>query len=126
MVYPIVAARSAGAHVWDLDGNDYVDTTMGFGLALFGHQPDFVTEAIRRQMEIGMEIGPTSPMAGEVAELLCKLTGLERVTFCNTGSEAVLRRDSDRAHGDRPKQNRTLRRRLPRDQRRGAGTPAFG
>lgn len=90
MVYPIVAARSAGAHLWDLDGNEYVDTTMGFGLALFGHQPEFVVEAIRRQMESGMEIGPTSPMAGEVAELLCKLTGLERATFCNTGSEAVL------------------------------------
>ncbi len=90
MVYPIVAARSAGAHLWDLDGNEYVDTTMGFGLALFGHQPDFVMDAIQRQLELGMEIGPTSAMAGDVAELLCRLTGSERATFCNTGSEAVL------------------------------------
>jgi amino acid adenylation domain-containing protein len=90
MVYPIVAARSAGAHLFDLDGNDYVDTTMGFGLALFGHQPDFVMRAIEAQMRLGMEIGPASPLAGEVAALMCELTGLERCTFCNTGSEAVL------------------------------------
>src|SRR5204863_1476865 len=90
LVYPIVASRSAGAKIWDLDGNEYVDTTMGFGLALFGHQPDFVMEAIRRQMEIGMEIGPTSPLAGEVAEMICQQVGMDRVTFCNTGSEAVL------------------------------------
>jgi amino acid adenylation domain-containing protein len=90
MVYPIVAARSEGAHLFDLDGNDYVDTTMGFGLALFGHQPGFVLEAIQAQLALGMEIGPASPLAGEVAALMCALTGLERCTFCNTGSEAVL------------------------------------
>ena len=36
-----------------------------------------------------MEIGPTSPIAGEVAALICELTGMERAIFCNTGSEAV-------------------------------------
>ena len=90
LVYPIVAARSSGAKIWDLDGHEYIDTTMGFGLALFGHQPPFVVEAIRRQMERGMEIGPASPLAGEVAGQLCALVGMERATFCNTGSEAVL------------------------------------
>ena len=36
-----------------------------------------------------MEIGPTSPLSGEVAALLCELTGMERAAFCNTGSEAM-------------------------------------
>ncbi|HEX8297143.1 MAG TPA: amino acid adenylation domain-containing protein [Chthoniobacteraceae bacterium] len=90
LVYPIVVERSQGAHLWDVDGHDYVDTTMGFGLALFGHQPDFVMRAIEEQMKRGMEIGPSSPLAGEVAQLLCEMTGHERATFCNTGSEAVL------------------------------------
>lgn len=90
MVYPIVVDRSQGAHLWDIDGHDYVDTTQGFGLALFGHQPAFVMRAIEEQMKHGMEIGPSHPLAGEVARLLCDITGHERATFCNTGSEAVL------------------------------------
>ncbi len=90
IVYPIVVNRSQGAHLWDIDGHDYVDTTQGFGLALFGHQPAFAVRAIEEQMKLGMEIGPSHPLAGEVAQLLCEITGHERATFCNTGSEAVL------------------------------------
>jgi aryl carrier-like protein len=45
MVYPIVTTRSDGSHVWDVDGNDYVDFVMGFGASLFGHRPPFVVDA---------------------------------------------------------------------------------
>jgi amino acid adenylation domain-containing protein/natural product biosynthesis luciferase-like monooxygenase protein len=90
MVYPIVAQRSQGARIWDIDGNEYIDVTMGFGTNLFGHSPDFVTDAIRKQLDDGVEVGPSSRLAGEVAELFCDLTGNERVTFCSTGSEAIL------------------------------------
>jgi glutamate-1-semialdehyde aminotransferase len=41
-------------------------------------------------MTKGFEIGPQSPLAGKVAELLCRMTGMERAAFCNTGSEAVV------------------------------------
>jgi amino acid adenylation domain-containing protein len=90
MVYPIVSARSRGANLWDLDGNQWVDVTMGFGVGLLGHSPPWVTDAVKRQLDLGVEIGPQSPLAGEVAALICELTGMERVTFCNTGSEAVM------------------------------------
>jgi acyl transferase domain-containing protein len=90
MVYPIVTERSQGSRLWDLDGNEYVDLTNGFGSILFGHRPDFVISAVREQMEKGFEIGPQSPLAGKVAELLCRMTGMERAAFCNTGSEAVV------------------------------------
>ncbi|MSU58570.1 MAG: amino acid adenylation domain-containing protein [Pedosphaera sp.] len=89
MVYPIVSARSQGAKIWDVDGNEYVDITLGFGLGFLGHRPPFVVEAIEEQLALGMEIGPASPLAGKVAELMCEFSGLERATFCNTGSEAV-------------------------------------
>ena len=89
MVYPIVVDRSAGAQLWDIDGNEWIDMTLSFGAAMLGHQPEFVVGAIREQLARGMEIGPTSPLAGEVAALLCELTGSERAAFCNTGSEAV-------------------------------------
>jgi glutamate-1-semialdehyde aminotransferase/acyl carrier protein len=90
MVYPIVGRRSAGSRIWDEDGNEYIDLTMGFGVNLFGHAPGFVTEALQEQLKDGIHIGPQSHLAGEVAELICELTGAERVTFCNTGSEAVI------------------------------------
>ncbi len=90
MVYPIVAARSAGSKIWDIDGNEYVDITMGFGLNFFGWSPKFVNDAVREQLDLGIEIGPQSPLAGKVAKLLTEFTGMERVTFCNTGSEAVM------------------------------------
>lgn len=90
IVYPIIGRRSAGSRIWDEDGNEYIDLTMGFGVNLFGHAPSFVTEALHEQLENGIHIGPQSDLAGEVAELICELTGAERITFCNTGSEAVM------------------------------------
>ncbi|MEW9624685.1 amino acid adenylation domain-containing protein [Rhodanobacter geophilus] len=90
IVYQIVIERSKGAHLWDLDGNEYVDALNGFGMSLFGWQPDFVLEAVRRQLDLGYEIGPQHPLAGEVAKLVCEVTGHERAALCNTGSEAVL------------------------------------
>ena len=88
--YQLVVNRSNGAYVWDIDGNKYVDALNGFGMNLFGWQPEFVNVAVRRQLDEGHEIGPLHPLAGEVASLVCELTGFDRAGFCNTGSEAVL------------------------------------
>ena len=90
IVYPVVIERSKGAHLWDLDGNDYVDALNGFGMNLFGWQPDFVLDALRAQLDAGYEIGPQHPLAGPVAELVCEATGFDRAGLCNTGSEAVM------------------------------------
>lgn len=90
MVYPIVSARSQGGKIWDIDGNEYVDITMGFGTYFFGHSPDWLNEAITDQLKAGIEIGPQSPIAGKLAKAICELTNMERATFCNTGSEAVM------------------------------------
>jgi glutamate-1-semialdehyde aminotransferase/acyl carrier protein len=90
LVYPIVVDRSAGSKLWDLDGNEYVDALNGFGLNLFGWQPEFVTKAIEAQLRRGHEIGPQHPLNAEVAKLMCEFTGFDRAAFCNTGSEAVM------------------------------------
>jgi len=90
IVYQIVIERSRGSRVWDIDGNEYVDALNGFGASLFGWQPEFVTQAVLRQMELGYEIGPQHPLAGEVSRKVCQLTGHDRAALCNTGSEAVL------------------------------------
>ena len=90
MVYQITTVKSSGSKLWDIDGNEYIDLAMGFGLNLFGQSPDFVTKEVEKQLKLGVEIGPQSNLAGEVAKMLCELTGQERATFCNTGSEAVM------------------------------------
>ncbi|MFN2384830.1 MAG: amino acid adenylation domain-containing protein [Thermoanaerobaculia bacterium] len=90
MVYPIVVDRAAGSKLWDVDGNEWIDITMGFGVYLFGHSPEFITAALARQLGKSIAIGPQTALAGRVAEMIREFTGLERVAFCNTGSEAVL------------------------------------
>ena len=90
IVYPIVVDRSSGSKLWDIDGNEYIDITNGFGMNFFGWSPPFVTEAVKAQLDQGIEIGPQTPLAGKVAKLFTEITGLDRVAFCNTGSEAVM------------------------------------
>ena len=89
IVYPIFTVRSKGSHLWDVDGNEYIDILNGFGPIMLGHRPDFVERAIEQQLHEGFEIGPQTPLAGEIAEMFCEMTGNERMSFCNTGSEAV-------------------------------------
>ncbi|MEM8859109.1 MAG: amino acid adenylation domain-containing protein [Chloroflexota bacterium] len=89
IVYPIVTKRSKGARIWDVDNNEYVDVSMGFGVNFFGHSPDFVEVAIKEQLEKGMEIGNHTQLAGDVAKIVCNVTGMERVSLCNTGPEAL-------------------------------------
>jgi amino acid adenylation domain-containing protein/non-ribosomal peptide synthase protein (TIGR01720 family) len=91
MLYPIVGARGAGSHMVDVDGNEYVDIAMGFGVQLFGHTPPFLADAIVRHIsDRGLFIGPQAHLAGDVAQRLCRLTGNARATFCNSGTEAVM------------------------------------
>ncbi|HET7228870.1 MAG TPA: amino acid adenylation domain-containing protein, partial [Longimicrobium sp.] len=79
-----------GSRLWDVDGNEYIDFTIGFGVHFFGHRPGFVVKAVEEQLARGYHTGPQSDLAGPVAALFRELTGVERVTFCNTGSEAVM------------------------------------
>ncbi|MEW6234512.1 MAG: amino acid adenylation domain-containing protein [Candidatus Omnitrophota bacterium] len=88
--FPIVSARSHGSRFWDVDGNEYIDIAMGMGVHFFGHTPPFIVDALTRQMAEGMELGTQCDLTGEVARLICELTGMERVTFSNTGTEAVM------------------------------------
>ncbi|MGF1588543.1 MAG: aspartate aminotransferase family protein [Pleurocapsa sp.] len=90
MCYPIVAKKSFGSKIWDVDGNEYIDLIMGFGINLLGHNPSFIKQAMIEQLDRGIEIGVQTQLAGEVAQLISELTGMERVTFSNTGTEAVM------------------------------------
>ncbi|WP_262388040.1 MupA/Atu3671 family FMN-dependent luciferase-like monooxygenase [Streptomyces parvus] len=88
MLYPVAARSAHGSRLVDVDGNTYTDITMGFGALLLGHEAEPVTEAVRRHLADGLRFGPRSPDTGETAALLASLTGMERVAFASSGTEA--------------------------------------
>lgn len=90
LFYPILTERSLGSRMWDVDGNEYIDLTGGYGIHLCGYNPPFIKKAISEQLEHGIQSGPQAALAGEVAELISELTGMERVTFCSVGTEAMM------------------------------------
>jgi len=90
IVYPLVVNRSKGSHVWDIDGNEYIDALNGFGSNFLGYQTDQLKKAVLEQVEKGYEIGPQHELAGDVCKLITEFTNFDRAALCNTGSEAVL------------------------------------
>lgn len=88
--YPILADRSSGARIWDIDGNEYIDLAMGYGVNFLGHNPPFVIDAIKGQLRDGIQLGPQFHKTGKLAKLISEMTGAERVFFSNTGTEAVM------------------------------------
>jgi glutamate-1-semialdehyde aminotransferase/3-oxoacyl-(acyl-carrier-protein) synthase/aryl carrier-like protein len=90
MVYQPVAEKGMGAHIWDVDGNRFLDFTMGFGVHLFGYNPSFVNEPLQEVLQRQLILGALSPQAGRLAERICKITENDRVAFYNTGTEAVM------------------------------------
>ncbi|MBN00284.1 MAG: aspartate aminotransferase family protein [Planctomycetaceae bacterium] len=90
LAYPIVVQRAKGSRVWDIDGNEYVDVLQGLGTNLFGHNPEFIQTAIADRLQAGFPIGVQTELAGQVAQQLVDVTGMPRVCFSNTGTEAIM------------------------------------
>ncbi len=89
-IYTLVSDRAEGPFLYDLDGNRLIDLTMGFGSVFFGHNHPPLREAIIEQLGRSWSVGAITPLAGELAETVCRLTGVERVAFFNSGTEAVM------------------------------------
>src|ERR1700738_689581 len=89
-VCPVFLKRGKGAHVWDGDGNEYIDYPMALGPVLLGYAEPAVDDAIRRQLEDGITFTLMHPLEVEVAERIIRLCpGVEAVRFGKTGSDAT-------------------------------------
>ena len=87
---PLYLDRGKGAHVIDVDGNEFLDYPMGLGPILLGHADPNVNAAIARQLESGITFSLNHPVEIEVAEKIISLCpGVEAVRFGKSGSDAV-------------------------------------
>jgi len=89
-IAPKYLERGKGCHVWDVDGNEYIDLVMGVGTLSLGYCNDAVDRAIRYQLEQGINFSVMHPLEVEVAELVVELVpGAEMVRFSKTGADVT-------------------------------------
>lgn len=89
--HPVFFDRAAGAHLWDVDGNRYIDYLAAFGPGILGHGHPEITETIARAAANGTLYGAPTPWEVELAERLgAAIPGLEKVRFVSSGTEAVM------------------------------------
>lgn len=87
---PRYIERGQGAHLWDVDGHEWIDFPMALGPVLLGYGDTRVDDAIRAQLEAGITFTLMHPLEVEVAERIVALCpGVEAVRFAKSGSDAV-------------------------------------
>jgi len=88
---PFYVREARGAHLTDVDGNDYVDLIMGFGPNVLGHSPDVVVEAVREAIGHGTSLAIATPLEVELAQTIARLVpSMEEMRFVTSGSEATM------------------------------------
>ena len=89
-IAPNFLIRGEGSHVWDVDGNQYIDYPMALGPIILGHNYPAVTEAVQRQLADGTAFSLPHPLEVEVAERLVEMVPCaEMVRFGKNGSDAT-------------------------------------
>src|SRR6266852_8842032 len=88
---PIFLERGQGSHVWDADGNEYVDFMMSFGALIQGHAHPKLVAVVSEAMAEGSHFAAATSAEVEAAERFCRMVpSAEVVRFTNTGSEATM------------------------------------
>ncbi len=88
---PLTVARGEGCRIWSLDGGEYLDFLGEYSAGLYGHSNPAIVAAMKAALDDGVVLGaPNLHEAKLAAELCARFPSLERVRFCNSGSEADL------------------------------------
>ncbi|MFH0800067.1 MAG: glutamate-1-semialdehyde 2,1-aminomutase [Pseudomonadota bacterium] len=88
---PPFIARAAGSHIWDIDGNDYIDYVGSWGPAILGHAHPKVISALREAIELGTSFGaPTELETRLAAAIAGAFPSIEMVRFVSSGTEAAM------------------------------------
>ena len=88
--FPVTLVRGEGSHVWDAEGNRYLDLFNGWGCNLLGHCPPAVVEAVREQLGQLIHVPNTwhTELQGRWAQALSERSFGGQAFFCNSGTEA--------------------------------------
>ena len=89
--YPLVLQRGKGVFLYDLDGKRYLDFVAGLGVNALGHAHPRIVKVIREQAVRVIHLSNLyyNEFQGLLAEKLCRLSGLQRAFFSNSGTEAI-------------------------------------
>jgi glutamate-1-semialdehyde 2,1-aminomutase len=89
-VAPKYLQKGKGSHVWDVDGNEYIDYTMGVGPLSLGYAYHKVDEAIKKQLEDGITFSLMHPLEVEIAELIHKVVpNAEAIRYSKVGADVT-------------------------------------
>jgi glutamate-1-semialdehyde 2,1-aminomutase len=89
-VAPKYLARGKGCHVWDVDGNEFIDLSMAVGPVVLGYQHPAVDRAIALQLQSGITFSLMHPLEVEVAEAIRRVVpGADAVRFSKTGCDVT-------------------------------------
>ncbi len=89
-VYPVYLQKGEGSHVWDVDGNEYIDYILGLGPVTLGYNYARINQAIVEQLKDGISFSLPHPLEIELAELLTAVIPCaQMVRFSKTGSEVT-------------------------------------
>jgi len=88
---PRMIERAAGARLWDVDGNEYVDYVGSWGPMILGHAHPAVVEAVQQAAARGTSYGAPNPLEVELAEeIVAAMPSIERLRFVSSGTEAAM------------------------------------
>lgn len=89
--FPLTIAKGDGAHIWDLDGHEYVDFLAEFTAGLFGHSHPAIRRALDEALDGGWNFGAHGVVEARFARAICdRFPSIELVRFTNSGTEANL------------------------------------
>ena len=88
---PVFIARGEGSHIFDADGNEYIDYVGSWGPLLLGHRHPEILEALERALAIGTSFGAPTEQEVELADAICDaVPSIEMVRLVNSGTEATM------------------------------------
>ena len=88
---PRFIARGEGSHIFDVDGNEYIDYVCSWGPLVLGHRPEVVIDALKAVLELGTSFGAPTGREVELAELIIDaVRSIEMVRLVNSGTEACM------------------------------------
>jgi glutamate-1-semialdehyde 2,1-aminomutase len=88
---PPFITRGEGAHIWDTDGNEYIDYVGSWGPLILGHAPPAVIEAVIQAARRGTSFGASTPAEIDLAEAVLEAyPSIEKVRFVSSGTEATM------------------------------------